>query len=141
MARGSSNNVTAWQLDESVAAAVDGVHVAGVPGIWQPGVPVLPEAFGMGVTEFGELVERLGLPLVKVRVSESKALARFDHPADDLRRFESAPARLGPQQRSAGDGEAIEEAADEAAQTARRAALEGLEERVEAASTPEEEES
>jgi len=56
----------AWQLDESVSVAAEGGTIAGIPGLWAPGVAVHPDAFGMSVDDFRKLVEALDLPLVEV---------------------------------------------------------------------------
>jgi hypothetical protein len=82
---------TAWMLDESVAVAEEGGHIPGVPGLWRPGEAVSPEAFGMGVGEFRDLVSSLSLPLVEVSVGDGKALTAFDRPLDDPNRFPSEP--------------------------------------------------
>lgn len=129
MARGSSSKVTAWTLDESVAAAADGAHIPGVPGLWRHGEAVSPEAFGMKVGEFEDLVERLGLPLTKVQVAEDKALTSFRRP-DDPNRFESAPSRavlLADEAVSS-----LETDEEARAQLANREVLEGTLDRVEA---------
>ena len=79
MSKGSQ--VTAFALDESVAAAAEGVNLAGVPGVWQPGVAVLPSALGLTLAEMRSLISELGLPLTEVRAGEADALAEF--PADE----------------------------------------------------------
>lgn len=73
-----SSNVTAWVLDENITVAAEGATLAGVPGIWKPGVAVHPEAFGMTVTDFAQAVADLDLPLQKVTVPESEAVMAFE---------------------------------------------------------------
>jgi hypothetical protein len=80
----SPGRVSAWTLDESIAVAVEGAHIAGIPGLWKPGEAVSPAAFGMGVSEFETLVEQLQLPLVKVYVDEAEARTSFERPETHL---------------------------------------------------------
>lgn len=82
-------NETAWMLDESIAVSSDGATIAGFPGVWRPGEAVHPETFGMTVSDFRELVERLSLPLVEVAVKEDSAAREFVRP-DDSSRFGTA---------------------------------------------------
>lgn len=78
MSEKRSSNVTAWVLDENISVAAEGATLAGVPGIWKPGVPVHPEAFGMSVKDFQQAVTDLDLPLTKVTVKESEAIMQFE---------------------------------------------------------------
>lgn len=103
-------NETAWMLDETVAAAADGATIAGFPGVWRPGEAVHPELFGMSVSDFRELVERLSLPLVEVSVAEGSAAREFVRPVDETR-FGSAVMGTAVQAETLGTDEA--ELADE----------------------------
>jgi hypothetical protein len=74
---------TAFVLDPNVAAAADGAHIPGIPGIWRHDQPVSAEALGMGVGELRGVIDRLGLPLVEVQVAEGSAATSFERASGD----------------------------------------------------------
>lgn len=93
MARPRGSNETAFVIDEDrVAASVDGTYFAGLPGLWRPGVAVHPEAFGLSLEEFRDVVAALDLPIVETKVGEGTARRDFD---DADGRLESAPSPVG----------------------------------------------
>lgn len=70
--------MTAFVLDpEHVQASEDGMTIAGVPGLWTNDRPMLPAALGLTLAAMREMVADLGLPLVEVKVAESKAHDAF----------------------------------------------------------------
>lgn len=83
-------NVTAFELDDSVAATEDGVTLANIPGIWRKGEKYLPAALGLTLAELREAIKELGLPLREVKVGEGQAYDTFA--PDDSNRFASSTA-------------------------------------------------
>lgn len=105
-----AQNVTAFELDDTVAATEDGVTLAGIPGIWRLGETYLPDALGLTLKEMREAVATLGLPLREVKVGSGQAYDTFA--PDDSNRFSSTAVIAGA------GGQPVEEeiAADEPVQ-------------------------
>lgn len=126
-------NVTAFELDDTVAATPDGVTFGGgIPGIWREGEKYLPAALGMTVTELREAIKELNLPLVEVKVGEGEAYDTFA--PDDSNRFASELVTAGgvpveviePDEPVQGEKEQVDHALDvsaEAEQTAQEESL------------------
>lgn len=73
--------MTAFVLDpDHVQASEDGMTVPPLPGLWRNDVAIHPEALGITVSEMRDLVETLSLPLVEVKVAESRAVSEFPTP-------------------------------------------------------------
>jgi hypothetical protein len=89
MAKARTPQETAWVIDEErIAASVDGTYIAGMPGLWRAGEAIHPEALGMTVGDFRDLVAELDLPLRETSVREGTAVRAF-YPAEE--RLETAP--------------------------------------------------
>ena len=86
-------NVTAFVLDDTIAADDGGATIASLPGVWSTDRPTLPSAIGYTVQELQDAIALFGLPLKEVKVPESQAFDEFVEPPG---RMESAPETIGP---------------------------------------------
>jgi hypothetical protein len=87
------SNETAFVIDEDrVAASADGTYFVGLPGLWRPGEAVHPEALGLSLDEFRDVIKALDLPIKEVKVGEGRALREFK-PAHEV--MSSGPVPFG----------------------------------------------
>lgn len=81
-----AKHVVAFEYDNAGTGAEHPVEFGVIPGVWEPGVPVLASAFGMTVGEVRDAIKEFALPLVEVHVAEGDALEELPHVGN---RFES----------------------------------------------------